>query len=191
VFSKHRNEKERGDIIPPSTPIFYQTPEATNKRKLTFNGATEPGATVALFVNGPEKGKTTADNDGKFTFADVELVDGQNIVFALSKDGTGNESEKSKTYNIVFDDKKPEIKMLEPKEDTTVRNLNKRIFVKGELNEQAEVKVNGQNALVKSDNTFEVVLGVDSGEVEIKIEAVDKAGNKETKNFKVNYQKSS
>uniref|UniRef100_A0A7C4TRY7 Bacterial Ig-like domain-containing protein n=1 Tax=candidate division WWE3 bacterium TaxID=2053526 RepID=A0A7C4TRY7_UNCKA len=191
IFSKHRNEKEKGDIAPPTAPIFSQVPEATNKKELTLNGVSEPGATVTLFLNGPEKERTTADNNGTFTFANINLNEGQNIIFAKAKDLAENESDKSRTYYVNFDDKKPEIKLLEPKENETVRNLNKRIYVKGQLNEQAEVKINGLNALVNSDNTFEIVLGVAEGDVEIKIQATDNAGNKTEETVKVRYQKSS
>ncbi|MBI2414678.1 hypothetical protein HYV31_02460 [candidate division WWE3 bacterium] len=191
IFSKHRNDKELGDIVPPATPIFSQIPEATNKNTITFNGVTEPDVAVSIFVNGPERQKTTTDKDGSFTFADIKLDLGQNIIFAKAKDNSGNESDKSKIYYVVFDEKKPEIKINEPKEGSVVKNLNKRVLVKGEINETAEVKVNGLNALVKSDNTFEIVLGVDSGEVEIKIQAIDAAGNKGEKTIKVTYQKSS
>lgn len=191
IFSKHRNDKALGDIVPPAVPVFSQVPESSNKSEITFNGVSEPEASITLFVNGPEREKTTADKDGAFTFANIKLDEGQNIIFAKSKDQAGNESDKSRVYYITLDEKKPEIKIAEPSDGSTVKNLNKRVLVKGSLNEAAEVKVNGLNALVKSDNTFEIVLGVESGDVEIKIQAIDAAGNKGEKTIRVKYQKSS
>lgn len=191
LFSKNRNDSGPGDIVPPSIPIFSQVPEAVKDKKLTLNGGTEPGATVVVYLNGPEKQRTTADNNGNFTFADLELSEGNNIIFAKATDSNNNESGKSREYLVIFDEKKPQIKILEPKDGETIRNLNERVFVKGELNEAAEVKVNGRSALTKSDNTFEILLGVEKGDVKITIEATDKAGNKTTETINVRYEKTS
>lgn len=192
LFSKNRNDKGVGDIVPPPIPQFTQPPEATSKDKVTLEGVTEPGATVKLFVNGPEKGSTTADNDGKFTFADIQLLSGNNTIFAKATDSTSNESEKSRTLTIVYDKDKPKIEITEPKDGETVKNLNRRVMVKGKSNEQVEVKINGNVAIVNPDNTFELLLGVDDdGKVDIKIEAVDKAGNKTEQEITITYSKSS
>ena len=190
LISKNRNN-EIVDKIAPSAPVFSQVPEAVKDKKLTLNGITEPSATVKLYVNGPEKAQTTADNDGRFTFVDIELNSGNNTLFAKAVDANQNESEKSKTFTIAFDDKKPEIDILVPKNGEEISNLDKRVLVQGKLNEEAEVKINGRQAVVKSDHTFELLLGVNEGDVEIKIEAKDKAGNIATKSIFIKYTKSS
>jgi hypothetical protein len=191
LFSKYRNDSGPGDIIPPPVPIFSQAPKATNKEEITLNGITEPGATVKLFVNGPEKGKTTADNNGSFTFADIKISKGNNIIFAKATDENGNTSERSKILNIAFDDEEPEIQIEEPKNGSTVRNLNKRVFVSGNVNEQAEVTINGRRAVFNPDNTFETWLGVNEGELEIVVQATDEAGNTTTEKIYVTYKEES
>ena len=190
LISKNRNN-EIVDRIAPPPPVFSQVPEAVKDKKLTLNGITEPSATVKLYVNGPEKAQTTADNDGRFTFVDIELNSGNNTLFAKAADANQNESEKSKTFTIAFDDKKPEIDILVPKNGEEISNLDKRVLVQGKLNEEAEVKINGRQAVVKSDHTFELLLGVNEGNVEIKIEAKDKAGNVATESIFIKYTKSS
>ena len=191
IFSKYRNDKGIGDIVPPPVPQFNQPPEATNKDRVTLEGVTEPGATVQLFVNGPEKAKTTSDSDGKFTFTDIELNKGNNIIFAKATDPTGNESENSKTLTIVYDNDKPKVDILEPKDGGTVKSLNKRVMVRGKTNEEAEIKINGKLAIVNADNTFELLLGVDEGTVKIKVEAKDKAGNLGVEEITITYVKDS
>ena len=191
LLSKNRNNEGPGDTIPPTSPIFSQVPEAVSEKKITLNGITEPGAKVRLFVNGPEKGETTADNDGGFTFVDVALGEGNNIVFAKSTDENNNESEKSRVYTIIFDDEAPEIEITKPKDGEEIRNLNKRVLVTGTLSEEAEVKINGRHAVVKPDMTFELLLGVGEGDVHIKVEAEDKAGNKAEAAINIKYDKES
>jgi len=189
LLSKNRNETGPGDTIAPAAPKFSQTPDATNVQKLTINGITEPGATVKLFVNGPEKHKTTADNDGFFTFIDIKLSKGNNIIFAKSFDEVDNESEKSEVLYIQYDDKIPEIEITKPTNGEKITNLNKRILVEGKTNEEANVKINGRVAIVRADNTFELLLGVSEGNVEIKVEATDKAGNKAEEKIYITYVK--
>ncbi len=191
LISKNRNNSGPADTIAPAAPVFSQVPEAVKDKNLTLNGITEAGATVKLYVNGPEKAQTTADNDGRFTFANVELHEGNNTVFAKAADAIQNESEKSKTFSIAFDDKKPEIDILTPNNGEEISNLDRRVLVQGKLNEEADVKVNGRQAVVKSDHTFELLLGVNEGDVEIKIEATDRAGNTSTESVFIKYTKSS
>lgn len=191
LISKNRNNDGSADTIPPVAPIFSHLPESTKEKKININGITEPGATVKIFINGPQKAETTADNDGMFTFVDLEIGEGNNTVFAKAVDINGNESENSKTFEIVYDDKKPDIDISSPKNGETVKNLNQRVTIQGKLNEEAEVTINGRNAVVKSDLTFELLLGVNEGNITITIEAIDKAGNKATEVINVTYQKTS
>lgn len=191
LLSRNRNNEGPGDTIAPTAPLFSQVPQAASKKKINLNGITEPGAKVRLFVNGPEKGETTADNDGAFTFVDVELGEGNNIIFAKAIDENGNESEKSKVFTIAFDDESPEVEITKPQDGEEIKNLNRRVLVQGTLSEEATVKVNGKQAVVKPDNTFELLLGVDEGDVSIKVEATDKAGNKSEAFVNIKYQKDS
>lgn len=191
IFSRYRDDTGPSDTIAPTAPIISRVPEATNKKTLTLNGITEEGATVKLYVNGPEKAETTADRDGLFTFIDIEIGAGNNILFAKAIDENGNESDNSKVYTITFDDEAPEIIILSPNHEEEIKNLNRRILVSGTLNEPGEVKINGRQAVVKADNSFELLLGVDEGEIVITVEAEDKAGNKSKSSITIQYSKDS
>lgn len=191
LVSRNRNIADPEDIIPPTAPIFSQVPEATNQKNISLNGITEPGATVRIYVNGPEKERTTADNDGSFTFVDLKLGEGNNVIFAKAIDENGNESDKSKVFTIAFDDEKPEIEITTPQDGDEIKNLNRRVLVRGTLSEKADVTINARQAVVKPDNTFELLLGVDEGDVQIKVTATDKAGNKAETVISIKYEKSS
>ncbi len=188
LISVNRNLDEKADKIVPLPPFFVDQPKTTNKSTITVTGTAEPGTNVTLFVNGPKTDTVLADQSGEFNFANVTISKGKNSVFAVAEDKDGNKSEKSETLQIVFDNTKPKIKILEPIHDQTIINLQNRIKVVGNVNEKAEVKVNDRVAITRPDNTFEILLGVKEGDVVIKIIAVDDAGNKAEQAITVKYQ---
>ena len=190
LISVHRNDPAERDKITPVPPIFSLIPKATNKKKLTLNGISEPGSSVFLFMNGSKKSSIITSNDGLFTFTDLELTEGKNTIFARATDKNDNESDDSEKAIVVLDTKKPEIKIDSPVNGETVRNLNKRIDVKGKLNEKANVMINGRVAIVQSDLTFGILLGVEEGNVSIKVVATDEAGNSKDETVFAVYQKS-
>ena len=189
LISVHRNDPAERDKITPVPPIFSLIPKATNKKKLTLNGISEPGSSVFLFMNGSKKSSIITSNDGLFTFTDLELTEGKNTIFARATDKNDNESDDSEKAIVVLDTKKPEIKIDSPVNGETVRNLNKRIEVKGKLNEKANVMINGRVAIVQSDFTFGILLGVEEGNVSIKVVATDEAGNSKDETVFAVYQK--
>jgi hypothetical protein len=189
IFSKKGFGNEL--VIKPNAPVLTQVPSATKENKITLNGYGQSGTTIKIFVNGPEKGSTVTGGDGKFTFDNVELIQGRNTVFIKAIDSKNNESDSSSTYTITMDNDAPKIEILSPKKDEVIRNLDKRVTVKGKLNEKSILIINGQTSIVKSDLTFEHVIGVEEGNVEIKIKAIDEAGNEKEEILKVRYQKSS
>jgi hypothetical protein len=189
-FSKHRNDPGYVPTPKPMPPVFINAPKATNKDKITLMGKALSGATVKIFVNGPEKGSTTAGNDGIFTFPDIQLNSGTNTIFAKSYDNNGNESDSSEFLVIVYDKEPPKITIESPKDGETIKNLNKRIEIKGKISEKADISINERTAIQNSDLSFNYLLSVNEGEVKINIEATDLAGNKSSKEITVKYSKS-
>ena len=191
LISVNRNPKALVDVLAPSAPVFVDPPEAVNLDSITLSGSAEPGSTVKLFVNGPEKQSTLADLAGAFTFSGVKLTTGRNTIFARATDKNGNESATSETLLLELDKNKPDIKIDSPADGSTVKNLDKRITIKGNVNEKAQIKINGKLAVQKSDLSFEFLLGVDEGDVKITIEATDLAGNKKEEILNIKYEKKS
>ncbi|MFH1295478.1 MAG: hypothetical protein ABIH84_02780 [bacterium] len=186
-IGKPRNE---ADTLAPPPPYFYNTPQATNQSQISLKGFSEPGSKVLLYVNGPETGSTIADSTGAFSLGDVKLIEGKNTIFARAADSDNNQSAKSQVLEIVYDTKKPKITVTEPKDKAIVRNLNQRVLVQGTLDEKCEVRINDRLAIIRPDNSFELLLGVAEGLVEIKVEATDEAGNKSDESFTITYVRS-
>ncbi len=190
-ISKYRNDEMQKVVLNLAPPIFSNAPNSTNKEKVNLSGSAQPGTTVVLFVNGPEKGRTTAGEDATFTFIDVELLKGRNTIFAKTQDKDGKESQKSADITITFDKDKPKLEMISPKEGETIKNLNERVQVSGKVNEKATIKINEKTAPQKPDHSFEFLLGVKEGNVKIDIVATDEAGNEAKETINIVYQKDS
>lgn len=190
-FSKYRNQEEQQAQVKPSPPIFAQIPSATKETQITLNGYSQPGYKVVIYVNGPEVENTTVGADGIFTFNGIQLIDGNNTIWARTIDNSGASSENSKNYNIVVDKEKPEITIESPKNKDTIRNLDGRVRITGKVSEKATITINDRISVLKPDLTFDFLLGVTEGNFEIKIKAVDEAGNEETETINIIYLKQS
>ena len=189
-LSKNRNDPGYTPLPKPTPPVFVNAPESVKDEIITLHGKALPGNTVKLFVNGPEKAKTTVGSDEMFTFSDIKLNLGTNTIFAKAMDDKGNESENSQFLIIKYDKDSPKIEITNLDDGDVVKNLNKRIEVVGKVNEKAVITINEKSVIQKSDLTFDFFLSVDKeGDVKIKVEAVDIAGNKSEEELEVKYVK--
>jgi bacillopeptidase F len=191
LISTYRDNGGPEDRTQVSVPIFKDPPTSVNTTSLNLTGFAEAGTTVKLFVNGPEKATTVTTSDGIFTFRDIGLIKGRNTIFARAVDQNGNESEKSQTVTVVVDSEKPKITLETPQDGDVIRNLDSRILIKGSVDKKAVIRVNDSLAIQRPDLTFELLLGVEQGELEIKVEAIDEAGNSEFIEITVTYVKGS
>lgn len=187
IVSINRNFDNDTDKVAPPPPIFDNPPKAVKDKSVTLKGFAEAGTTVKLFVNGPEKATTVTTAEGTFEISGIELIDGRNSLFAKTADSAGNESDKSATLNIEVDSTNPKIDIESPKNGDVVRNLNRRVFITGKLSEKATVTINDKLAVLRPDFTFEFPLGVEPGKREIKIKAVDEAGNTAEETISITY----
>lgn len=170
-------------------PLVTNFKEIINKNEIDIEGVTSSNVKIELFLNGSSFGTLTSDNEGKFKFEKVEILKGKNKYYLIAKNNENIESEKSKDYEINFDDKEPEIKEINISNGQEIKNLNKNINIIGETNEPCDIEINGKKVFKKDGNKFEYLLGVSEGEVKIEIKLVDKAGNEKKLNYNVTYKK--
>lgn len=176
---------ESQDTIPPSPPIFTTSAEATSKRFLSVAGYAEPAAKVTIVVNTLEGGEVVADNEGLFKF-EINLDEGENEIYALAKDGAGNESGQSQKLMIVFDEKPPKLEVTAPSKEKTTTDKNK-IEIVGLTEAGATVTINEHLTVLDQNGAFTYSLGLSAGENEIMVTATDKAGNKTEKILTVTF----
>ncbi len=80
------------DTVPPAAPVVTgPTAGSTTTALPTYSGTSEPGATVAVFVDGVQVGTVTADSNGNWSFTStVALPQGMHNVTAKATDTAGN-----------------------------------------------------------------------------------------------------
>lgn len=188
-LSLDRFKKQEETKAQTPRPSFADIKTATKEKKVGIQGFSEANAQIRLFVNGPEVGSTKADGEGKFSFNDIELLDGQNIIFTKAQSENKTESEKSETLFIDLDTKKPEITIEKPNDGQLIQSVDSRTTVSGKVNEEATVRVNSNQTVLDPEGNFETLVSLKGGENKIIISAIDKAGNEATKSIKVEFKK--
>ena len=87
------------------------TDNITNAQSLTFTGDAEAGSTVAILINGVERGSGTAGEDNRFSITISGLAAGQNLsVTATATDPSGNTSAATETaLDLTIDRTAPRV----------------------------------------------------------------------------------
>ena len=177
------------DTIAPFAPQLEVAVEATASAKINVDGFAESGASVKLFRNGGQVAETTVGDEGKFLFEGVVLDPGRNDFSAMAVDSAGNESERSVTRAVVFDNKSPKLTVTSPENGAVVGDsLNNLVNVEGESEPDVEVYVNDRLAIVDGAGKFSQKVSLQSGDNEIVVQAVDLAGNTSTQKLNVRYE---
>ncbi len=177
---------DKEDTTPPVPPRLEPLPESTNEFRVEIKGSTEPGATVILFLNS-KKEEILANKEGEFTYS-FALLDGENIILALSKDNASNESQKTDTFRVVYDNDSPELEITSPEDGSKYYGSKQRqVVLEGKTEEGASVNINDRLVVVESDGTFTFATTLSEGENQFTIKAEDKAGNVEEKSLTLHF----
>lgn len=184
VRSKPKETQANEETVALVAPILQPLPEATNSAAVKLSGFAKEGQKIAVFLNTNPLDDVTAGSDGGFA-TDLNLRKGGNSVWAIARDGA-HESEKSETMNVIFDDETPEITLDAPVDKSLA--TKDTIEVRGLVNEEVYLTVNGRLVNQKSDNSFSTTVQLQSGDNTISIFARDPAGNTTTKEVTVKYE---
>ena len=161
--------------LPLRKPTIEELPKFTNKESITISGSSNAEVTLTLFVNGTKTGETTADVGGNFSFVNVALKEGLNLLKVVATNS--KEETQEQTSLITLDKTKPELSITAPKNGETFPDDTKSITVKGKSEPDATVLVNLIQAITNADGSFSYVLTVTPGENKIEIKSTDQAGN--------------
>jgi hypothetical protein len=159
-------------------PRLDSLPSITNKDRILVSGSVLSGLDLELFVNNIFIDKTQS-LEGRFSFSDVKLNNGENTIKVISKDGEGHSGEPA-FATITYDRKPPELEVDEISSEVIQLEKSKEIIIKGKTEPDSLVTVNGFQSIVQPDGSFEYVLALHEGQNDIKIAASDKAGNQTT-----------
>ncbi|WP_404402855.1 FG-GAP-like repeat-containing protein [Pelagibacterium halotolerans] len=136
--------------------------KVTNDTTPTLKGTAEAGSLVTVKDGATVLGTTTADSDGKWTFAvqsGKELPNGASTVTATAADGSGNESPASADFNLTVDTTAPTLVVQSPatftNNDTFGDTGTIEDAVVGDFDKDGDLDIyvvlNGQNKLWLGD----------------------------------------
>ncbi len=135
-----------------------------------------------LILNGNE---VPVLSDGTFSKT-LSLTEGSNRIAVISIDKAGNKTKKLLT--VYLDIIPPEILISLPNEVyDSMLSINGKI--KEDLSGIESLKINEVNVNISSNDSFTYNISLYEGDNKIKFEAVDKVGNKITKEIMVKYTK--
>jgi hypothetical protein len=184
---KNRKDREvKEKILPPLPPRLVIPFEATNSARLIVKGVAEAGVLVELLKNDASIGKVEVPANGEFAFEDIMLDEGENSFNALAMTEKGGSSELSKTIITVYDNKAPELKMLNPSEEA-IKVDNPDFDVVGQSEKGVSVLVGGQVAMVDDEGKFKLKKQLNMGKNEVEIIVRDTAGNETRKKIEITY----
>lgn len=178
------------DTIPPAPPQLDLLPVATASATITLTGTTEAGVKVYLFQNGIKTQETTADNQGNFTFLNVNLSSGNTSFYAQSIDLAGNQSHNSTTQVITFDNEPPKLDLTKPQDGQQfVGQTQQLIDIVGTTDPQANVYLNDRQLVVTGDGSFSTKYQLQEGDNLLTFTAIDEANNKTETSLTVSFSR--
>ena len=164
-----------GDVTPPPPPTLAVFPSYTNKTSLDITGKTEEGAIVTIYLDSSQK-EVLANKDGKFTFV-LTLKDGENSFYVKAKDSSGNVSQESQKYVVIFDNKVPLLTITNPSNTSFYGQAQRQVQIQGETESGVDLTVNDRLVVVDPNGKFTFNTSLVEGENQFVIKAFDEAGN--------------
>jgi hypothetical protein len=177
---KNKGKIETEMTLPPLPPRLVIPYEATNSATITIFGLAEPKIIVELLKNDVSIGKKEVSDKGEFSFEGVNLEDGVNSFSTIAMTDKGGSSEASKNETVIFDNKPPEIQMINPLENTLKIDYTD-FDVIGKTEKGASVTISGHIAPVDNEGQFKLKMQLVAGKNEIEIRVMDTAGNEAKK----------
>lgn len=166
-------------------PILDSLVAATNSATVTFSGYGEKEATVKILINNEEVARTLTDSDARFITQDIKLVEGLNVITAISLKDSQESSPSS--LSITYIQKPPKLDILTPSEGQKFSGELKDIRITGETDPGNKVTINERLVIVNQEGKFNFPFTLSSGDNFLKIVATDKAGNQTIVERKVSF----
>jgi bacillopeptidase F len=187
--NKNQTITQTNQINYVAAPILNPLPQATNSAHIVISGKSAKDYQVLLYLNNSNVDQTNADKNGIFVFSE-DLTNGNNQI-KVKAEYNNKQSNFSDTIDVVYKNSPPTLDVSSPSDgqkfDKNSIGSGSSINVVGKTDAGVSVTVNGFWAVVDDNNNFSYTLPLQNGDNQIKIVAVDQAGNKTEKDLKVNY----
>ena len=176
-----RSTQELGDFS------VNEIPSATNSAEIMVSGTVENLKTVEVFLNGDKTDEYDVKNQEDFSERITGLRSGENQIYFVGKINESSVVKKSQIYSIMFRNEKPKLEISEPQDNhVTPRD---EIVVKGKTDSNVTVVINDAPVITDATGNFQTSVKLKEGENKIKIVVQDSAGNSDSKEITVKYEK--
>ena len=169
---------------PVFAPILEPLPQATNSSSILIRGYSDKDRQIIISVNGENAGSTETDSDGKFSFRNIRLNEGENKISVISK-SKDNESEPA-DLTILFKKEPPVLEITEPSDGQTLR-IEAKTLIKGYTDPDTNLSINDHRIIIDRDGNFSYPVTLSEGENIYQIKSEDTAGNQTVKELKINF----
>jgi hypothetical protein len=116
--------------------------DTTDDNLPTFEGKSEPNATVEIYDNGQKVGETRTDAEGNWSFTpSTPLVDGEHSFSTKVIDQAGNVGEESTSIDFIVDTRAVEVYITQVKDDFGSKQGN---LSKGDVTDDATPVLSGK-----------------------------------------------
>lgn len=176
------------DSTPPVAPIISTPTDATNSAILFVEGYGEPESTLKLFINDIEVKKILIGKEGTFSFADIALDRGENLIYATSTDESGNVSIPSQELKVYYKKEGPKLDLQTPQENQEFSKNQQEIQISGTTDVGSSISINDRFVQITDEGNFKYKLKLADGENIITVIARDRAGNETNLERKVTYR---
>ena len=173
-------------VLPPTAPRIVIPYEATNSAVISIGGFAERKVMVELLKNEVSVGRVEVSDNGDFNFSDISLDQGESVFTAVAISEKGGSGEPSKEAKIIFDDKVPELAMLNPVEDS-LKVDSSDFDIIGQSEKGVTVLVNNRLAMVDDSGKFKIKLQLNTGKNDVEVIVKDLAGNETRKKIEITY----
>lgn len=161
-------------------------PQATNSASFLVQGSVLNFNEITFFLNDEKIKKINLEEESNFQEEIEGLKEGKNTFYAIAKNK--EHFKKTPTFEILYKPQKPKLEISQPQDEEKFSNAE--ILVKGTTDKETFIKINDTPVIVDALGNFEKTITLkNEGENIIQITAEDIAGNIETKEIKVFYQK--
>lgn len=178
------NSKTSGDTFI-AAPVLNPLPNATNSAAIIISGRSRSDKTIKLFINNDLKDTAQSDKNGNFSFNQT-LSAGDNLI-ETKIEQNNNSSDFSNSFTVSFKNSAPSLTIDSPSDGQSFLKDQNSVNVTGKTDANVAVTVNGFWAIINESNNYSYNLSLQNGDNQIKVIAVDSAGNKTEKDLKVTY----
>lgn len=164
-----------------------EIPSATNSAEINVSGNVENLQTLEVFLNNERVDSLNVEKEEDFSATITGLLAGENQIYFVGKVNSSSATKKSQTYTVSFRNQKPKLEISEPSDNAvTPRD---EIKVAGKTDQNVSVFINDYPVIADSTGGFQTQVKLKEGENKIKILVRDSAGNSDSKEITVKYEK--